>query len=442
MFPDKPSLHRSWPRALLHVDGDAFFASCEQSIHPELRGKPIITGKERNIVASMSYEAKALGIKRATPVWEAKKICPALIVLPSDYETYSLISKRMFSIMRRFSPAVEESSIDEGFVDLTGLRRLHHTSYAHIARHITKQIRDELDIPVSAGLSLTKTLAKLASKHKKPLGFVCVSGHQVHIFLKQILVSEVCGIGPNTTAFLEKNGIRTASDYAQRSKPWIQKKLGKIGSELWSELRGDPAYTLNTEKKESYQTISKTKTFIPPSSNYQIVKARLFRNAESAFTKMRRYRLGAKRLVIYLREQGFKSHGLQSDLSRPAVSPMDAFPLLQSMLQKIYKPGILYRQTGITLSGLEMSNSLQFELFEDSIRILRTRRLIEHIDHINALYGKHTIHGGTGLYLERNFQTPSAFHINHLQLPDRKTALLPGETKRQRLAFPLVKIKV
>ena len=120
-----PFLLHSWPNAIVHLDGDAFFASCEQSIHPELKGRPVITGAERNIVASMSYEAKALGIKRATPLWEAKKICPGLVVLPSDYETYSLISKRMFAIMRRCTPVVEESSIDEGFADIKGLRRLY-----------------------------------------------------------------------------------------------------------------------------------------------------------------------------------------------------------------------------------------------------------------------------------------------------------------------------
>ena len=97
------SLH-SWPRAILHVDGDAFFTSCEEAIHPELKGKPIITGGERGIVACASYAAKTLGIRRGVPLHEAKRILPSLIVLPSDYETYSLFSRRMFNIMRRFTP--------------------------------------------------------------------------------------------------------------------------------------------------------------------------------------------------------------------------------------------------------------------------------------------------------------------------------------------------
>ena len=120
---DQPLTIRSWPQAILHLDADAFFASCEQAIHPELKGKPVITGKERGIVAAASYEAKARGIKRAIGLIDAKRICPDVIALPSDYETYSLFSVRMFEILRRFSPDVEEYSIDEAFVDLTNVPR-------------------------------------------------------------------------------------------------------------------------------------------------------------------------------------------------------------------------------------------------------------------------------------------------------------------------------
>ncbi|HRR41315.1 MAG TPA: DNA polymerase IV, partial [Syntrophales bacterium] len=119
----------SWPQAILHVDGDAFFTTCEEAIHPELRGKPLVTGGERGIVACASYAAKRLGVKRGVPLHEAKAFCPGLIVLPSDYETYSLFSRRMFGIVRRFTPQVEEYSIDEAFADLSGMRRAHHSSY-------------------------------------------------------------------------------------------------------------------------------------------------------------------------------------------------------------------------------------------------------------------------------------------------------------------------
>src|SRR5579864_3808649 len=114
----------SYPRAILHVDGDAFFASVEVAKDPKLRGKPVITGKERGIVSACTYEAKNAGVKRGMILSEVRKVCPEAVILPSDYETYSLYSQRMYDIVRRFTPMVEEYGIDECFGDLTGMRRV------------------------------------------------------------------------------------------------------------------------------------------------------------------------------------------------------------------------------------------------------------------------------------------------------------------------------
>ena len=146
----------SYPRAIAHVDCDAFFASVEQAIDPSLKGKPVVTGKERGIIACASYEAKAFGIKRGVSLRDAKRACPGLVILPSDYETYSIYSERMFSIMRRFTPDVEEFSIDEAFCDLTGLRRVYRASYKDISRLMKEEIeKDHPYIPRSEQIGLT-----------------------------------------------------------------------------------------------------------------------------------------------------------------------------------------------------------------------------------------------------------------------------------------------
>jgi len=137
---NQPLSIRGFPRAILHIDGDAFFASCEQSRNPKLKNKPVITGKERGIAASLSYEAKERGVKRGMPLRQIKKICPEAIILPSDYETYSLLSQRFFSIVRRYTPQVEEYSIDECFADLTGLRRPLRMSYEQLAEKIKLEL--------------------------------------------------------------------------------------------------------------------------------------------------------------------------------------------------------------------------------------------------------------------------------------------------------------
>jgi DNA polymerase-4/DNA polymerase V len=171
------TLH-SFPRAIAHIDGDAFFASCEQSRDPSLQGKPVITGKERGIVASMSYEAKAWGVTRGMRLFEVKRLCPDAVLLPSDYETYSLLSTRFCAIVRRYTPDVEEYSIDECFCDLTGLRRPLRMSYEQMAERIKQDLDTELGFTFSVGLAPNKVLAtgQACLQMAEALGSHCHSG--------------------------------------------------------------------------------------------------------------------------------------------------------------------------------------------------------------------------------------------------------------------------
>ena len=221
------NLH-SLPKAIAHIDCDAFFASVEQSLDPTLKGKPVIVGKDRGIAAAFSYEAKRAGVVRAMNLSEIKKLCPDAIFLPCDYETYSLVSQRFYAIIRRFTPEVEEYSIDEAFADLTGLRRVYRNSYESIALEMKNTLERELGITVSVGLSLTKSMAKICSKENKPSGFTCVKGYELHDYLKKIKTERVCGFGPASVALLAKFGIHTGWDYIQRPETFARKHLGKI----------------------------------------------------------------------------------------------------------------------------------------------------------------------------------------------------------------------
>lgn len=426
----------SFPRALVHLDGDAFFAAVEQAIHPEWKGKPVVTGKERGIIACASYEAKALGIKRGVRLHEAQRMCRDLVVVPSDYETYCLYSKRMFNVMRRFTPVVEESSIDEGFADLTGLRRVFHTSYVEIARRMKQAIADELGITVSVGLSLSKGLCKLASKHHKPNGLTAVAGHKIHEFLPRFPLEEVWGFGPNITAFLRKQGLATAYDFTMMSEAWAAKKLGKTGREIWNELRGNAVYPVSTEEKTDYATISKCKTFTAPSSDPDFVHAKLVRNVESAFIKARRYRLRARLLYVALRTKDYQQRGVEAELSRATCAPQEVLPLVRRMFDQLYLPGMEYRTTMVVLGKLEDDRVDQFELFEDRVRIDRLREVARAADDIAERYGKHAVCLGTGLHLGQHRVTERD------EKPMRRGDLLPDETPRQRLNIPKLDIRV
>ena len=434
----QPITISSWPRAILHLDADAFFASCEQAMHPELRGKPVITGKERGIVAAASYEAKARGVKRGMRLSEVKKVCPDAVLLPSDYETYSLFSLRMFEIIRRFSPDVEEYSIDEAFVDLTGLRRSFHGSYGIIAEKMQKSVEKELGITVSVGVSLSKVLAKIGSKHNKPNGLTLIPGRDIHLYLDKLPVEKVWGIGPNTTAFLGKFGITTALQFARKDEAFIRKYLSKPYQEIWHELNGRSAYPVVTEAKQTYQSISKTKTFTPPSNDATFVFAQLSKNLENACIKARRYKLSAARIIVFLRRQDFKDSGVEIKLSSPTAYPANLFSALREGFNSIYNSRELYRQTGVVLAVLVSEENIQHSLFDDIVKIEKLEKIYKAVDSLSERFGKHTIQHASSM--------PAKLQAQHEgdrgDSPQRKENLFKGEDRRQRLGLPVLNIKV
>ena len=428
------SLH-SWSRAIAHIDGDAFFTSCEEAIHPELRGKAIITGGERGIVACASYPAKKLGIKRGVPLHEARKICPGLIILPSDYETYSLFSQRMFNIMRRFTPDVEEYSIDEAFSDLTGMRRALHSSYEEIALNMKKAIERELAITVSVGLSITKVLAKIASKHQKPAGMTVIKGRQIPDYLRNLPVDKVWGIGNATTNYLAKMGIRYALEFAQLQEKTVLQKFTKPGVEIWQELRGISVYPVNTEEKSSYASISKTKTFSPPTSDAEYLFAQLMRNMESACIKARRYGLAPCKIVVFLKKNNFDSVGSEVKLSRPCASPLEFSGIIHELFNDCYSPQDIYRATGVVLLDLEADTNTQYTLFDNPIQAEKIKDLYSVADELGQKFGKHTLHLGSSHLIEtlgRGRRGKSTV---------REQTQLKGETRRRHLGLPLLHIK-
>jgi len=435
---NQPLTIHSWPRAILHLDADAFFTSCEQAIHPELRGKPVVAGKERGIVAAASYGAKAKGVKTGMSLLDVRKVCPEAIIVPSDYETYSLYSLRMFEILRRFSPDVEEYSIDEAFVDLTGLRRSFHGPYGMIAKKMQETIKTELGITVSVGVSISKVLAKIGSKHNKPHGLTIIPGRDIHIYLQRLPIEKIWGIGPNTAAFLRKFGIMTALEFARKDERFVQKHLSKPYREIWHELNGRSVYPVVTESKSSYQSISKTKTFTPPSNDETFVFAQLSKNLENACIKARKYKLAATRLIICLRKQDYTGAGVEIKLSRPTAYPTDLLGPLREGFNHIYKRTAFYRQTGIVLADLVSEKGIQYTLFDDPARIERMARVYNAVDELSEKFGKHTILHATSL--------PTKLQAQHEgergDIPKRKTDIFRGENKRQRLGLPMLHIKV
>jgi DNA polymerase IV len=430
---EPPLALHAFPRAILHIDGDAFFASCEQSRRPKLQGRPVVTGKERGIAASMSYEAKARGVTRGMRIADIRKVCPEAVILPSDYETYSLLSKRFFAIVRRYTPDVEEYSIDECFADLTGLRRPLRSSYLKIAERMKKELDAELGFTFSVGLAPNKVVAKIASKWQKPSGLTAIPGRELHRFLAKLPVEKVWGIGPNTTAFLAKHGIRTALEFARREEPWVKRYLSKPFYHIWQELNGHYVFELATGEHETYYTIQKVKTFTPASSHRDFLFAQLTKNMENACIKLRKYRLATERVLIFLRSQDFHDTGLELDLSRPTSFPNDILRVVSPAFDNLFAPGTLYRATGVILCKLSEAYYGQLDLFGEVLRLQRLSNLYESVDTLRERYGKHTVFLGASFLAHTHAQHDG----ERGYLPERQHQLLPGETTRKRLGIPM-----
>lgn len=424
----------SFPRAILHIDGDAFFASCEIAKNPSLRGKPVITGKERGIVSACTYEAKAAGIKRGMILSEVRKICPDAVILPSDYETYSLFSERMYAVVRRFTPAVEEYSIDECFADLTGLRRSLRMSYPQIAEKIKQQLDTELGMTFSIGVSATKTLAKIGSKWKKPSGLTLIPLRESKTFLRALKVGSVWGIGPQTTALLNTHGVKTAYDFASKDEAWVRAHVSKPYFETWQELNGTVANELNLTGRDTYQSISKTKTFTPPSNDIGFIHAQLSKNIENACIKARRWNLSAPLVFFFLKTQDFRYHGYEVPLPFPTSNPVDILREVRKYFLRVYKKGVLYRATGITLINLVEEGTAQLDMFGAVHKSEAVKRVFESTDKLAERYGKHV------LFLGSSFKAMQfSAHIGERgDTTDRTKVLFKGESKRRRLAIPML----
>lgn len=429
-----PLILHTFPQAILHVDGDCFFASCEVARRPELKGKAVVTGLERGIVSSLTYEAKARGVKRAMSLREVKRICPDVVFLPSDYETYSLYSLRMFNIIKRFTPEVEQYSIDECFADLTGLQRPLNMSYEKMAEKIKLALDSELGFTFSVGLAPTKVLAKVGSKWKKPSGLTIISGRDIHLYLRDLGVEKIWGIGPQTTAYLNKMGIRTALQFAEKDLDWVKRNLTKPHWEIWQELRGQMIYKVNPELKNSYQSISKTKTFTPPSNDREYVFSQLSKNVENASIKLRRHKLAAQKVFFFLKTQDFRFHGYEFKLVRPTDNPVEIIKLIDKYFDSVFTPGVLFRATGLVLIDIVENVSRQADLFNEVLTAEKISKIFGSVDGIARRYGKHTLFLGSSFEAMKRPQ-----HEGDRQLAaDRKSDLFKGETVRKRLAIPFL----
>jgi nucleotidyltransferase/DNA polymerase involved in DNA repair len=390
----------------------------------ELEGE---TG-HNGIVSAMTYEAKAIGIKRGMILSEVRKICPHAIILPSDYETYSIFSKRMYTIVRRYTDFVEEYSIDECFAEL---EKDANSSAVEIKRSLER----ELGMTFSIGLSATKVLAKIGSKWKKPDGLTIIALKDAHLYLDKTPVEKIWGIGPATASLLNKHNVRTALQFSTRNEAWVHTILAKPYMEIWKELNGEVANELDVDGRQTYKSIAKTKTFTPPSTDPAFVYSQLSKNVENACIKLRRWNLEAGSAHIFLKTQSFEYHDIKFSLLNPTSAPQDILSVISKTFFKIYQSGVRYRATGISLTNLTGDQSpKQLDLFGNYSSENAIKTICESMDALSTRYGKHAVFLGSS-FMAMTHKSPMG---GRREPTKRSVSPFKGETSRKRLNVPMI----
>lgn len=378
------------------IDCDSFFVSCERKLNPELKGVPVaVVSGERGCVISRSKEAKMLGLPMGLPLFQAVQRVPECIYISANHYAYTKISKQVMNILKDFSPNVEVYSIDEAFVDFTGLTKLYKKNYFKLARELQKRIADEVDIPVTIGISRSKTLAKLASdKAKNTSARIAVIGKcGIHHLLEFTEIQEVWGIGRKLGVRLRGLGVRTALDFINKDDKWVKSKFGKNGLTSKAELSGIMVSPISNEV-ELPKSISDTKSFLEFSSDFQFLKNELSIHIHESCARLRKIDCKCATIGVLLKTKDFRTLYSKVQLDIPTDFEFEisraAFPLLTEM----FISREVYRSVGIVLEDFREKAEEQLTLFSNNEKKEQNEKLGQSLDKLEKKFGRNIVRTG------------------------------------------------
>lgn len=306
----------SEPRAILHVDMDAFFAAIEQLDHPQLRGKPVLVGGSgpRAVVTTASYEARPFGCHSAQPMSVARRRCPQAIVMPVRGRRYREVSQSIFDIYHRYSPLVQPLSIDEAFIDLTGAQRLFGKA-PDVAQRIKQDIKVATGLTASVGVAPNMFLAKLASDIDKPDGLTVITPDMVDTWLPALPVERIWGVGPSTLAKLHDHHVRTIADVRRLGDAQLKRMFGSLGEHIHRLACGidNRRVTPDSEAK----SIGQEQTFSVDVDDADEVRRVMLSQVEQVARRLRRHELLARSVTVKIRYGDFQTITRSVTLDEP-----------------------------------------------------------------------------------------------------------------------------
>lgn len=368
-------------RYIAHFDLDSFFVSVEVLNDPSLKGKPVIVGgsRERGVVTSCSYEARKFGVHSAMPMNRAMKLCPHAIVVRGTRGEYSRYSRWVTDIIAAKAPLFEKASIDEFYLDLTGMDRFFDPYQWTI--DLRSEIIEKTQLPISFGLATNKMIAKIATDEAKPNGYLFVQPGMEKQFLAPLPVNKFPGVGEHNFLTLKSMGIHTIRDLANTPVAMLEKKLGKYGADLWQKSQG--RHFGEVHAYHEAKSISTENTFEENITDEERLLSELVRMTEKVAFELRQDEKLTGCIAVKVRYPDFETNSRQTTIDY-TLRDDELIPVAIDLFHKLYRKGQPVRLLGVRLSELTQ-HPVQASLFDDAEK---KNKLYKAIDDVKNTFGK------------------------------------------------------
>lgn len=376
-------------RFIAHFDLDSFFVAVERLKHPELRGVPLIVGgsSDRGVVAACSYETRGFGVHSAMPMKLAKRLCPEARIVSGDHEDYSKHSRVVTEIIREKVPVLEKASIDEFYMDLTGMDRFFGCSQ-YILELKQKVIR-ETGLPISYALASNKLLSKVGTNEAKPNGQLNIPFGTERGYLAPLAIEKMPGIGNKTALLMRQMGVETIRTLSQIPLPMMQSRFGKHGLDLARKANGvDTSPVVEYSEQKS---ISKEETFHSDTIDMNLLHRELVQMTENVAWQLRQQKRLCGCVTVKLRYSNFDTYTKQVAIPYTA-SDEDILQTVKDLFKRLYDKRLLIRLIGVKVSDL-VQGQQQINLFSDTHESVR---LYQAMDHLRDRFGEYSVFRGAG----------------------------------------------
>lgn len=377
-------------RIIFHIDMNCFYASVEMAFNQKLKGKALaIAGnpdERKGIIVTSSYEARAKGVKTTMPLWQARKLCPELIVMKPNFDRYRVASSQMFRILSEVTPYVQPVSIDEGYLDVTEVKE--YGTPLELANYIQQKILNELDLPCSIGIGPNKFLAKMASDMKKPLGITVLRKRELPKMLWPLHVDEMYGVGEKTAEKLQKIGIKTIGDLAKKDVYQLKQLLGINGERLKNRANGIDPRPVDPDAVYDFKSIGNSQTLPRDTTDLIEINNLIHHLAETVERRMKRKNVVGKSVQLMIRYHDRKTITRSKKL-QIYIDDKEVIIQIVKELFDLHWSQEPIRLIGITVQHIEEKQSVgkQLDLFTYEKEASK-EKLYSAIDHLTEKYGK------------------------------------------------------